>query len=95
MENFFTPENWNFSQYRSDNQFAIISLLADPGILDEGFSYCVTVLDDDHNEHSQTSFPDVLSACQHINQVYMDFWEFKDLRLENKGGSGCSTCVAH
>lgn len=95
MENFFTPENWNFCQYRNANQFAIISMMADPGILDEGFTYCVTVLDDDHNEHSQTCFQDIMSACQHINQTYMDFWDFTDLRAQKNSGSGCSTCVAH
>ena len=93
MENYFTPDNWNVRQYRHNEQFAIISLVADPGILDSSFTYCVTMLDDDHNELAQTSFQNIDDACRYINEQYKELWDFKDLRL--KKSDGCSSCVAH
>lgn len=94
MDNFFNPDNWNHCQYRNQDQFAIISLMAEPGILDDNFSYCVTVLDDENNEIFQSVHENVMEACKEINTRYQDIWNFQDLRTQSDG-SGCSTCVAH
>ena len=94
MESFFTPDNWNHCQYRHENQFAIISLSADPDSLNGDLMYCITVLDDEHNEIFQSQHPTLMEACQKINNNYADIWDFKDLS-QNQNTGGCSTCQAH
>ena len=94
METFFTPDNWNRCQYRHENQFAIISILAQPSDGDTQMMYCVTVMDDDNNEIFQSQHESLLEACQKINNNYAEIWEFRDLSL-NQSSGGCSTCQAH
>lgn len=97
MENFFTPDNWNSCRYQYRDQFAFISLMAEPSedLAQLGeLMYCVTVLDEEHNEIFQQGHPSLMEACQSINATYGGIWDFKDLRFkENEGG--CSSCQAH
>lgn len=93
MESFFTPDNWNTCRYQNKDQFAFISLLADPEN-EDGIMYCVTVLDEDHNEIFQQPYGELLEACQQINANYGGIWDFKNLSLSQNTG-GCSTCQAH
>lgn len=90
----FNATNWNHCQYLNGENKAIISIAASPGILDDQFSYLVTVLDAENNEIFQRDFLKVDAACHFINTKYSEFWDFEDLSISKDTG-GCSSCVAH
>lgn len=89
----FTPENWNYCQYRNEDLKAIISFGASPDILDDSFQYYITLLDDENNEVFQEEFESLSDACENINLKYSNFWDFTNLD-KAKPEPGCSTCVA-
>jgi hypothetical protein len=93
--NTVTAENWNFCQYKSDELKAFISLGASPDILDNKFTYFVTVLDEHNNELQQDEFDDINAACHFINNKYSQIWDFNNLSVKESSGSGCGSCVAH
>ena len=93
MNEYFTPNNWNYSQFQNQNLKAIISLGCDPDILGTRFSYFVTVLDEDDNEVYQEEFMALDRACEAMNSKYGGIWEYKD--LSKPSSSGCDSCSAH
>ncbi len=92
MEQLFTPNNWNYSQFKNSELKAIISLGCDPDILGTRFSYFVTVLDEDDNEIFQEEFTSIEKACLAMNKKYSGIWEYIDL---SKPTGGCDSCSAH
>ena len=87
-------DNWTTCHYKAKNLKALITFGASPDILDDGFQYYATVLDQEHNEVFQAEFNDITTACSYLNTKYSDIWDFIDQRMKKSEG-GCSTCVAH
>lgn len=87
-------ENWTYCHYELGAIRAQVTFGGEPTV--EGDMqplYFCSILDSDHQEIAQKSFPDLDGAMGEINQ-HCEKWTFVDAFIKPQG-SGCSSCVAH
>ena len=76
-----TNENWTHTSYKNENLNALITFGSAPDILDDRFTYYLTVLDHEQNEVYQEEFTTLDNACSQINKKYLDYFliQYKDI----------------